>query len=75
MVLLERGTRERKPLTWLPLKAGPRWTAEIICANGHGGGLTNHTISSDGSVSPSCLCPVEGCGWHEMVRLTGWRPT
>jgi len=74
MVLMERGTRERNPLTWLPLKAGARWTAEIICANGHSGSLTNHSIGADGAVSPSCLCPEEGCGWHEMVRLQGWPP-
>lgn len=31
-----------------------------------------HEIAPDGSASPSLLCPVEACGFHDMVRLEGW---
>ena len=33
------------------------------------GGLEEHTIAEDGSVSPSVLC---NCGFHEWLRLEDW---
>ena len=46
--------------------------ANVACGNGHVCGLSAHTIAADGTVSPSLVCPVDGCGWHEVVRLEGW---
>jgi len=49
-----------------------RWTANFTCPNGHAGYLGDHTIAPDGTVSPSVVCPVEGCGFHDFIRLAGW---
>lgn len=34
----------------------------------------NHTIHSDGVVTPSVVCPHKGCTWHEFVKLVGYAP-
>lgn len=34
--------------------------------------LSGHTIADDGKVSPSLVCPTDGCGFHAFVRLTPW---
>lgn len=62
--------------------SGPQWrggkkadgtrTALLKCSNGHIGSLSNHDIADDGRVTPSVVCPVEECEFHEMVRLIGW---
>jgi hypothetical protein len=36
----------------------------------HDGG---HTIAVDGTVSPSLVCPYDGCDWHVYARLEGWK--
>jgi hypothetical protein len=41
---------------------------------GHIGSLTDHQISEDGIVSPSVVCPKDGCSYHEHIRLEGWVP-
>jgi hypothetical protein len=33
--------------------------------------LGDHTIASDGTVTPSVVCAY-GCGFHDFVRLIGW---
>jgi len=35
-------------------------------------GLGGHSVSEGGVVSPSVVCPREGCGFHEDVVLEGW---
>jgi len=47
------------------------------CPNGHisslvAGSEHAHIILPDGVVSPSVVCPREGCGFHESVRLLNW---
>ena len=44
----------------------------LSCANGHLATVRSHTIAADGTVSPSLLCFVEGCGWHVFGRLEDW---
>jgi len=39
---------------------------------GHFGGLGNHTIAADGTVTPSLVCPWAPCTYHDMGRLEGW---
>jgi hypothetical protein len=50
--------------------------ALCTCPNGHTCGLsrTIHTIieNENGRLSPSYVCPVIGCGFHEWVSLSGW---
>ena len=62
-----------KPLTW----HGARWadgrrTANMACSHGHVAGLYDHDIAGDGTVTPSIVCPVDGCEFHDFVRLSGW---
>ena len=49
-----------------------RFKASMTCPNGHGLTLKNHTISSEGEVTPSVVCPVRECSFHEWVRLINW---
>lgn len=35
--------------------------------------LTDHKINDDGAVSPSVVCPREGCSFHEFIILEGWK--
>lgn len=32
----------------------------------------DHTVGDDGTVRPSLVCPADGCGFHEFVKLDGW---
>lgn len=32
----------------------------------------DHDIAPDGRVSPSVVCPFEGCDFHDHVVLEGW---
>jgi hypothetical protein len=34
--------------------------------------LPNHTISDEGRISPSVVCP-HGCGWHVFLLLKDWK--
>lgn len=36
-------------------------------------GTTGHRIDADGVISPSVVCPHDGCRFHEWARLNGWR--
>lgn len=49
-------------------------TALLACPNGHIGSLSDHDIAPDGTVSPSVVCPHEGCTFHEFIKLEGWAP-
>lgn len=47
-------------------------TATVACPRcGRIASLSNHTIFSDGAVSPSLVCPRD-CGFHEFVQLADW---
>jgi hypothetical protein len=36
------------------------------------GTAEGHDIASDGTVSPSVVCPYPDCAWHTFVRLADW---
>lgn len=59
------------PGTWTPLGVD---NAMVTCQNDreHVATLSDHKIDENGVVTPSLVCPVEGCGFHEWVRLQGW---
>ena len=44
----------------------------LKCPNGHIGSLSGHRIKASGDVEPSVVCPRDGCGFHDFVRLDGW---
>ncbi len=59
---------------WVSIHKGVtgRWSASFMCPNGHYGTLMEHEIAPDGIVNPSVDCPVDGCDFHDHVRLMGW---
>jgi hypothetical protein len=76
------------PLTWRPIigptsEQDPRgdWQrlfgddlALVTCSNGHELRLSGkiHSVAPDGIVSPSDVCTVPGCTFHEHIQLEGW---
>ena len=68
------------PLTWRKVHPGPpgsRFARDIAlctCRNGHTCLLSGdvHAVAADGTVTPSYVCPVDGCGFHEWVQLVEW---
>lgn len=72
-----RAFEEESP-SWKPTRL-PNGSAGAIfkCPNGHIGTLVDHepdshSIDAEGVVSPSVVCPEDGCGFHDHVRLVGW---
>lgn len=61
---------DRHPLTWWPLLPD---TATFMCSNGHFGRLDDHQIADDGTVTPSVVCPVQGCDFHKDIKLMDWK--
>jgi hypothetical protein len=51
---------------------GRTLSARVKAPCGHIGTLLDHTIGSDGIVSPSLQCTHEGCNFHAYARLDGW---
>lgn len=48
-------------------------TALLSCPDcGKIGSLGDHKIAANGAVSPSVVCPTEGCRFHEWIILDGW---
>lgn len=47
-------------------------TALVSCPDcGKGVSLSNHRIGTDGTVTPSLVCP-HGCGFNDEIHLEGW---
>lgn len=56
----------------LRTESGDR-TASVGCPKCGGlASLRDHNIDAGGIVTPSLVCPYEGCDFHEWVRLQGW---
>ena len=50
-------------------------TASLSCPGcGEVASLSNHKIDDQGIVTPSLVCPFDGCSFHEWVQLEGWNP-
>ena len=62
------------PLRWRTVHLDGRPQQAVCCANGHAAFLDDHEIAADGTVSPSLVCPEDGCDFHEFVKLEGWMP-
>lgn len=68
---------DHKPKTWkieklIGLK--PRKSVSFTCPNGHIYMLDKYQIQANGIVLPMVLCPADGCGFHEFIKLHGWNP-
>lgn len=70
------------PCTWRPVSHTaadpPIVRADLVystCPKGHECRIskTVHSIADDGTLSPSYVCPIEGCGFHAFVRFDGWK--
>ncbi len=61
--------------TWKGLRlAAGKCSAGFTCPRcGLTGSLADHEIRPDGTVSPSVVCPGEGCDFHAFIRLGGWK--
>lgn len=63
------------PLTWRNYKYNGtilECSPVIVDPNGHYLSIYKHTVLGDGTVHPSVVCPVQGCGFHEFVKLEGY---
>lgn len=70
---IPRCTGAFPPPCWRPLETIEKGrSATLICPQGHHGTLTDHDIGADGTVTPSAVCPHDGCTFHENVRLVDW---
>jgi hypothetical protein len=68
------GERSQPGPWWWPLLDAGKVNATIKCSGcGVVATLSDHTIHADGRVTPSLLCPTEGCGVHAFVRLQLWQ--
>ncbi len=74
MIMAYPQSPEFKRGTWRPWDFGPQGkTAAFICPKcGNLAMLIDHKIAPDGTVTPSVVCPHEGCTFHEFIRLEGW---
>lgn len=41
----------------------------IVCPNEHYLAIVNHNINRDGIVTPSVVCPVKSCTFHDYIGL------
>ena len=75
---IERGTYRRVLEYWAPYcarKGIPNtWWAELCCPGCGRGAMVgrNHTVLMGGIVTPSDVCPHEGCSFHEHIILDDW---
>lgn len=81
-MLIPKGARKAttpgRPF-WYLVGDDPDWRyVTVSCPNGHLSTLrhlsrgTGHEIDAQGVVSPSVVCPHDGCDFHEFVQLEGW---
>lgn len=51
---------------------------EVVYMNcpkcGNAAALDDHTISQDGIVNPSVVCPFDGCDFHDYVKIVDYKP-
>ncbi len=65
---------DHTPGTWKGLKTPEGRKASFTCPKcGQLGSLSDHDIAPDGTVTPSVVCPHEGCTFHENIKLEGWQ--
>ena len=72
MIEVPRVDQATLSLSWTAWKTGTKVHALLRCPKGHLATLDDHEIAADGTVSPSVVCPMEGCGFHETLKLLDW---
>jgi len=43
----------------------------IVDPNEHYIGIIDHTINVDSMITPSVVCPIKGCTFHDFIKLEG----
>ncbi len=71
LILPKSSTWGAPASSWHPVNVDGKRTAVVTCPNRHTCYL-DHEILSDGTVRPSLVCPIDGCGFHEHVKLSSW---
>lgn len=72
--VFKRGPRN-EPGTWRPVNdPSGEVKASITCPKCGQAAAIDHSIAADGAVTPSLVCPRDGCDFHEMGKLEGWPP-
>jgi len=73
MIAIRKGGDDQRGPCWLPVST-PGVLAVLVCPNGHHACICSerHTINATGEVSPSCICPRDGCNFHDFVKLENW---
>lgn len=64
MIIIRRGQ-------WKQVVIDGQITARMACPGCGMWFALDHTISEDGQVTPSLVCPMD-CGFHDHVQLEGW---
>ena len=73
MIILRRGELENGAGLWKGAVRDGSRTANVSCPGcGKIASLIDHSIAQDGTVTPSLVCPYEGCTFHDWVKLEGW---
>ncbi len=68
------GDRSQPGPWWWPLTDGSQKSASVKCPECGLVCVLDHSISDDGTVAPSLVCPEPECSWHVFVQLVGWSP-
>lgn len=65
-----------EPATWSIVRDSKTGDEYVTIACGGCGELTHlkHGITAAGIVSPSIVCPRDGCDWHVWGKLEDWSP-
>lgn len=57
---------------WVVVKLDGEPAIRVTCPYCQTTAFLDHQIDPDGTVSPSLRCCVDGCDFHEAVRLEGF---
>jgi hypothetical protein len=71
-MIIVHQNNDHAPSTWKGLQTPTGRKASFTCPKGHLGSLADHDIADDGRVSPSVVCPYDGCDFHDFIKLEGW---
>lgn len=78
MVVERDQSGERHPARgkWRPVVLDGENVAQLRCPTcgqtAYLDSVSGHSIDADGFVQPSVVCPTDGCGFHEFVKLGEW---
>lgn len=75
MTVFEKDNSLHRPFTWGWVVRDGKTMPKVVCKCGEKGVLDNHEIGGDGAVTPSFHHDVASCGFHDMIKLEGYKET